>query len=336
LGFKQNAAMTLTELKYIVAVAREKHFGRAADACHVSQPTLSVAIKKLEEELEVKLFERNASEVAVTPLGEDIVRQAQSVLEQADSIREIAKRGKNPLDGPLRLGIIYTIGPYLLPDLVRQVIAHHPQMPLMLQENFTVKLLEELRTGEIDCAILAEPFPDTNLAIAPLYDEPFVVAVPSTHALAQRQSINAEELKSETMLLLGNGHCFRDHVLEVCPEFARFSSTAEGIRKSFEGSSLETIKHMVAAGMGITLVPRLSVPQGALGAAVPKRGKGRAATALEPRSESSYITYLPFDGHVPTRRVVLAWRRSFTRYEAIAALRNAVYACALPGVARLS
>jgi LysR family hydrogen peroxide-inducible transcriptional activator len=336
LGFKQNAAMTLTELKYIVAVAREKHFGRAADACHVSQPTLSVAIKKLEEELEVKLFERNASEIAVTPLGEDIVRQAQSVLEQADSIREIAKRGKNPLDGPLRLGIIYTIGPYLLPDLVRQVIAHHPQMPLMLQENFTVKLLEELRTGEIDCAILAEPFPDTNLAMAPLYDEPFVVAVPSTHALAQRQSINAEELKHETMLLLGNGHCFRDHVLEVCPEFARFSSTAEGIRKSFEGSSLETIKHMVAAGMGITLVPRLSVPQGALGAAAPKRGKGRAATALEPRSENSYITYLPFDGHVPTRRVVLAWRRSFTRYEAIAALRNAVYACALPGVARLS
>ena len=328
--------MTLTELKYIVAVAREKHFGRAADACHVSQPTLSVAIKKLEEELEVKLFERNASEIAVTPLGEDIVRQAQSVLEQADSIREIAKRGKNPLDGPLRLGIIYTIGPYLLPDLVRQVIAHHPQMPLMLQENFTVKLLEELRTGEIDCAILAEPFPDTNLAIAPLYDEPFVVAVPSTHALAQRQSINAEELKSETMLLLGNGHCFRDHVLEVCPEFARFSSTAEGIRKSFEGSSLETIKHMVAAGMGITLVPRLSVPQGALGPASPKRGKGRAAPALDPRFENSYITYLPFDGHEPTRRVVLAWRRSFTRYEAIAALRNAVYACALPGVARLS
>jgi LysR family hydrogen peroxide-inducible transcriptional activator len=328
--------MTLTELKYIVAVAREKHFGKAADACHVSQPTLSVAIKKLEEELEVKLFERNASEIAVTPLGEDIVRQAQSVLEQADSIREIAKRGKNPLDGPLRLGIIYTIGPYLLPDLVRQVIAHHPQMPLMLQENFTVKLLEELRTGEIDCAILAEPFPDTNLAIAPLYDEPFVAAVPSTHALAQRQSINAEELKRETMLLLGNGHCFRDHVLEVCPEFARFSSTAEGIRKSFEGSSLETIKHMVAAGMGITLVPRLSVPKGALGVAAPKRGKGRAAPAPDPRAENAYITYLPFDGHVPMRRVVLAWRRSFTRYEAIAALRNAVYACELPGVSRLS
>jgi LysR family transcriptional regulator, hydrogen peroxide-inducible genes activator len=147
--------MTLTELKYIVAVAREKHFGKAAEACYVSQPTLSVAIKKLEDELEVKLFERSANEVTVTPLGEEIVRQAQSVLEQAANIKEIAKRGKDPLSGPIKLGIIYTIGPYLLPDLVRQQIAMAPQMPLILQENFTVKLLEMLRTGEIDCAIMA-------------------------------------------------------------------------------------------------------------------------------------------------------------------------------------
>ena len=318
--------MTLTELKYIVAVAREKHFGRAAEACFVSQPTLSVAIKKLEEELEVKLFERSANEVSVTPLGEEIVRQAQSVLEQAASIKEIAKRGKDPLSGPLRLGVIYTIGPYLLPDLVRQVIDRTPQMPLMLQENFTVRLLEMLRTGEIDCAILAEPFPDTGLAQAALYDEPFMVAVPSKHPLAARTSISAEELRAETMLLLGTGHCFRDHVLEVCPEFARFSANAEGIRKSFEGSSLETIKHMVAAGMGITLVPRLSVPP--------------ESFAVKPRKrqdDAEYVKYIPFsEGDVPSRRVVLAWRRSFTRYEAIAALRNAVYACELPGVTRLS
>jgi len=332
--------MTLTELKYIVAVAREKHFGRGAEACHVSQPTLSVAIKKLEEELQVKLFERNANEITVTPLGLEIVRQAQSVLEQADSIREIAKRGKDPLAGALRLGIIYTIGPYLLPDLVRQNITLSPQMPLMLQENFTVKLLEELRTGEIDCAILAEPFPDTNLAIAPLYDEPFVAAVPSDHPLAARSSITAEELKQQTMLLLGNGHCFRDHVLEVCPEFARFSSGTEGISKSFEGSSLETIKHMVAAGMGVTLVPRLSVPKGQL-QDLTAPGKARetsksAAQSSVAADAPSFIRYLPFEGHVPTRRVVLAWRRSFTRYEAIAALRNAIYACELPGVARLS
>lgn len=306
--------MTLTELRYIVAVARERHFGRAAEACFVSQPTLSVAVKKLEEELDVKLFERGSNEVSVTPLGDEIIRQAQSVLEQAQSIKEIAKRGKDPLAGPLRLGVIYTIGPYLLPDLVRNAIAQVPQMPLMLQENFTARLLDMLRSGELDCAILAEPFPDTNLALAPLYDEPFLVAVPRTHPLASHERINAEELKQETMLLLGTGHCFRDHVLEVCPEFARFSSNAEGIRKSFEGSSLETIKHMVAAGMGVTVVPQLSVP----------------------REPHPHIVYIPFEDPVPTRRVVLAWRRSFTRYEAIAALRNAVYACSLDGVQRLT
>jgi LysR family hydrogen peroxide-inducible transcriptional activator len=306
--------MTLTELRYIVAVAREKHFGRAAEACFVSQPTLSVAIKKLEEELDVKLFERGANEVSVTPLGEEIVRQAQSVIEQAANIKEIAKRGKDPVSGPLRLGVIYTIGPYLLPDLVKQAIERVPQMPLMLQENFTVKLLDMLRTGELDCAIIAEPFPDAGLAVAPLYDEPFMVAMPSTHELAKRKSIAAEELKKETMLLLGTGHCFRDHVLEVCPEYARFSSNAEGIRKSFEGSSLETIKYMVASGMGVTVVPQLSVPKDA----------------------QPHVRYVPFSDPVPTRRVVLAWRRTFTRYEAIAALRNAIYACPLEGVQRVS
>lgn len=306
--------MTLTELRYIVAVAREKHFGRAAEACFVSQPTLSVAIKKLEEELDVKLFERGANEVSVTPLGEEIVRQAQSVIEQAANIKEIAKRGKDPVSGPLRLGVIYTIGPYLLPDLVKQAIERVPQMPLMLQENFTVKLLEMLRTGELDCAIIAEPFPDAGLAVAPLYDEPFMVAVPTQHPLAKRKSISAEELKKETMLLLGTGHCFRDHVLEVCPEYARFSSDAEGIRKSFEGSSLETIKYMVASGMGVTVVPQLSVP----------------------KDQQAHVRYIPFSEPAPTRRVVLAWRRTFTRYEAIAALRNAIYACPLEGVHRVS
>ena len=317
--------MTLTELKYIVAVAREKHFGKAAEACFVSQPTLSVAVKKLEDELELKLFERSSGEVTVTPLGEEIVRQAQSVLEQAAEIKEIAKRGKDPLGGPLKLGVIYTIGPYLLPDLVRQNIERTPQMPLMLQENFTVRLLEMLRTGEIEAAILAEPFPDTGLAIAPLYDEPFLAALPSSHPLAAGTEVTTEQLKSEHMLLLGSGHCFRDHVLQVCPEFARFSSSTDGIRKSFEGSSLETIKHMVAAGMGVTLVPRLAVPPEALGAAEP--------------DAPGVVRYLPIHddgGAPPTRRVVLAWRRSFTRYEAIAALRNAIYACELPGVQRLS
>jgi len=307
--------MTLTELRYAVAVAREKHFGRAAEACSVSQPTLSVSIKKLEEELDVRIFERGASEVSVTPIGEEIVRQAQAVIEAAAEIRETAKRRKDPLTGPLRLGVIYTIGPYLLPELVRQAIERVPQMPLMLQENFTAKLLESLRTGELDCAIMAEPFPDTGLAIAPLYDEPFMVAVPSAHPLARRKSISAEELKLEKMLLLGTGHCFRDHVLEVCPEYAAFTAgEADGMRKTFEGSSLETIKYMVASGMGVTVVPQLSVP-------------------ADPQL---HLVYVPFSKPAPTRRVVLAWRRSFTRYEAIAALRNTIYACELKGVTRLS
>lgn len=306
--------MTLTELRYVVAVARERHFGRAAEACFVSQPTLSVAVKKLEDELDVKLFERGSSEVSVTPLGEEIVRQAQTVIEQAAAIKQIAKRGKDPLSGPLRLGVIYTVGPYLLPDLVRHAIERVPQMPLVLQENFTSKLLDMLRNGELDAAILAEPFPDAGLAVAPLYDEPFLIAVPKKHPLAKRKRITAEELKRETMLLLGTGHCFRDHVLEVCPEYARFASDAEGIRKSFEGSSLETIKYMVASGMGVTVVPQLSLPG----------------------DPDRHIAYVPFAPPVPTRRVVLAWRRTYTRYEAIAALRNAIYACELKGVQRLS
>jgi LysR family hydrogen peroxide-inducible transcriptional activator len=198
---------------------------------------------------------------------------------------------------------------------VRQAIELVPQMPLMLQENFTAKLLEMLRTGELDCAIMAEPFPDTGLAVAPLYDEPFMAAVPMQHALAKRKSMSTDELKNETMLLLGTGHCFRDHVLEVCPEYARFASApAEGIRQSFEGSSLETIKYMVASGMGVTVVPQLSVP----------------------KDPQPHIKYIPFTKPIPTRRVVLAWRRTFTRYEAIAALRNAIYACPLEGVKRLS
>ncbi|MDE2119673.1 MAG: hydrogen peroxide-inducible genes activator [Betaproteobacteria bacterium] len=310
--------MTLTELRYIVAVARERHFGRAAEACFVSQPTLSVAIKKLEEELDVKIFERGGSEVSITPIGAEIIEQAQRVLEQSSAIREIAKRGKDPLAGPLRVGVIYKVAPYLLPPLVRRVIDLTPQMPLMLQEQLTVRLLEMLRNGELDVAVLAEPFPDHGLATAALYDEPFLVAVPRGHRLAHARSVRSEEIRDETMLLLGTGHCFRDHVLEVCPEFARFSPGSDGIRKSFEGSSLETIKHMVASGMGITILPRMSVP-----------------LDTEPAHGGGQICYVPFRDPVPTRRVVLAWRKTFTRTVAIEALRRAVLECDLPGVIKL-
>lgn len=307
--------MTLTELKYIVAVARQKHFGHAAEACFVAQPTLSVAIKKLEDELGVVIFERGGSEISMTPLGAQIVAQAERVLEQTAAIKEIAKQNKDPLAGPFRLGIIYTIAPYLLPPLVKAMIKHVPQMPLVLQENFTVRLIELLRQGELDAAIMALSFDDHGLVVQPLYDEPFVVALPKHHPWADRASIAAEDLKSETMLLLGTGHCFRDQVLEVCPEMSRFSTTGDGIARTFEGSSLETIRHMVASGIGITVLPKASVP------------------AVQARD--GMLRYIPFTAPAPSRRVVIAWRKSFTRGAAIEAVRQAVLSCALHGVTML-
>ncbi|WP_313704771.1 hydrogen peroxide-inducible genes activator [Massilia sp.] len=308
--------MTLTELKYIVAVARAKHFGHAAESCFVAQPTLSVAIKKLEDELGVTLFERGGSEVSVTPVGAQIVAQAERVLEQTAAIKELAKQNKDPLAGPLRLGVIYTIGPYLLPPLVKNLIDNVPQMPLVLQENFTVKLLELLRQGELDAAIMALPLPDHGMLMQTLYDEPFVVAMPKTHPWAKRKEIAADDLKAETMLLLGSGHCFRDQVLEVCPEMARFSSPGNGMQRTFEGSSLETIRHMVASGIGLTVLPRASV--------------------RDMQDPNGLLTFVPFSHPTPSRRVVIVWRKSFTRKAAIDAIVNAVAECDLPGVERMA
>mgnify|MGYP000562851812 FL=1 len=304
--------MTLTELKYIVAVARAKHFGHAAESCFVAQPTLSVAIKKLEDELGVTLFERGGSEVSVTPVGAQIVAQAERVLEQTAAIKELAKQNKDPLAGPLRLGVIYTIGPYLLPPLVKNLIDNVPQMPLVLQENFTVKLLELLRQGELDAAIMALPLPDHGMLMQTLYDEPFVVATPRSHPWAKRREIPADDLKAETMLLLGSGHCFRDQVLEVCPEMARFSAPGNGMQRTFEGSSLETIRHMVASGIGLTVLPRASV--------------------RDMDDPNGMLSFVPFSSPAPSRRVVIVWRKSFTRRAAIEAVCNAVAQCDLPGV----
>jgi len=307
--------MTLTELKYIVAVARQKHFGHAAEACFVAQPTLSVAIRKLEDELGVIIFERGGAEISMTQLGAQIVAQAERVLEQTAAIKEIAAQNKDPLAGSLRLGIIYTIAPYLLPQLVKNMIEQVPQMPLVLQENFTVRLLESLRQGELDAIIVALPFSDQGLMVQPLYDEPFVLALPKQHQWSNRTSISAQDLKNENMLLLGAGHCFRDQVLEVCPEMSRFSTSGEGISRTFEGSSLETIRHMVASGIGITVLPHASVPD------------------LKP--QEGMLQYLPFSIPVPSRRVVIVWRKSFTRRAAINAIRQAVLGCNLPGVTML-
>ena len=309
--------MTLTELRYIVAVARERHFGRAAEACFVSQPTLSIAIRKLEDELGLPLFERRASDITLTPSGERIVAQAQRVLDEAGRIRDIAREGKDPLLGMLRLGVIYTIGPYLLPSLVRQLQLDAPRMPLQLNESLTVQLVELLKTGEVDVAIMAAPVPDTGLMMQPLYDEPFVVAVPRQHPWSRRKAIDSADLKDETMLMLGAGHCFRDQVLEVCPDLARRSGADDGVPRAFEGSSLETIRQMVASGLGITVLPRTSIPSA--------RGE-----------QGGLIHYVPFRAPPPGRRVVLVWRRSYTRLAAIEVLRAAILKCPLDGVAKLA
>jgi LysR family hydrogen peroxide-inducible transcriptional activator len=296
--------MTLTELRYIVAVARERHFGRAAEASFVSQPTLSVAVKKLEEELGVQLFERGPGEVSVTPAGQRIVEQAQRVLEEAARVRELAAAGRDPLAGALRLGAIYTIGPYLLPKLIPILRRSAPAMQLHIQENFTRRLAEALKSGEVDVIVVALPFSEPGIQTRAMYDEPFLVAVPRGHPWERRKRISAGQLTRENLLLLGEGHCFRDQVLEFC-NAAR--------TRAIEGGSLETIRQMVASGVGVTVLP---------------------ATAVQ--SGTDLIRSLAFSRPAPSRRVGLAWRRSFPRPEAIEALRRSILACQLPMVRKLA
>ena len=302
--------MTLTERRYIVAVARERHFGRAAEACFVSQPTLSVAIKKLEDELNVQIFERSGSELAITSLGQSIIHQAQKVLDEAQVIKHLAQHGQDPLSGPVRLGTIYTIAPYLLPKLIARSREALPQMPLYLQENFTVKLLELLKQGDIDAAILADPFPQSGLEVLPLYDEGFMVAIPQGHPWETLSMIQHDELKSQTTLLLGQGHCFRDQVLDICPDMQKTQNDSE--LSSFEGSSLETIRQMVAGGIGISIMPMTSIPE-----------EGQSL---------GLIRYIRFADPIPKRRVVLAWRKSYARTKAMHALAEAIKTSGIAGV----
>jgi LysR family hydrogen peroxide-inducible transcriptional activator len=305
--------MTLTELRYIVAVSRERHFGRAAEKCFVSQPTLSVAIKKLEDELGVALFERGASEVTVTPVGARIVEQAQRVLEETDRIKHLAEQGKDDLSGPLRLGAIYTISPYLMPQLIPQMNKRAPKMPLLIRENYTAKLAVMLKNGDLDVIILSLPFAESGIITQAVYDEPFRVVMPADHAWAKKTRIPAADLCRENLLLLSSGNCFRDQVLQTCSGARR--ATGDGLQQSLEGSSLETIRHMVASGAGITVLPS-------------------SAADAKP-AENKLIAVRPFAKPEPSRRVALAWRRSFPRPGAVEAVRKAILACKLPGITLL-
>jgi LysR family transcriptional regulator, hydrogen peroxide-inducible genes activator len=301
--------MTLTELRYIVAVARERHFGRAAKACHVSQPTLSVAIKKLEDELKVAIFERGSNEITLSPVGERIVQQAQQTLEAADNIKQLALHGKDQLSGPLRIGAIHTIGPYLYPELIPLLRKSAPEMPLVVEEDYTSVLTEKLKRGELDVIIIALPYVEQGIVTQPLYDEPFVVLLPASHPLTSRKTISSKQLEDEYVLLLGQGHCFRDHVLEACPACVPKSDSTGDLPHTVEGSSLETIRHMVVSGLGVTVLP---------------------CTAAGAHSYSQRLLAIRrFANPVPTRTVALAWRVSFTRTKVIDVINTAIRNCNL-------
>ncbi|MBM3343697.1 MAG: hydrogen peroxide-inducible genes activator [Betaproteobacteria bacterium] len=305
--------MTLTELRYIVAVAREKHFGRASEKCFVSQPTLSVAIKKLEDELGIALFERGANEVRVTEVGSRVIEQAQRVLEAAAAIKHIATAGKDDLNGPLRFGAIYTVGPYVTPQLIPLLHKRAPKMPLLIQENYTAKLGEMLKNGDIDLILLSEPFDEPGIVTHAVYDEPFRVVMPAQHAWAGKARIAVADLCGENLLLLSSGNCFRDQVLQACAGARR--AVNAGLQQTLEGSSLETIRQMVASGVGLTVLP---------------------CTAAESRTADTKLTAMKqFSPPGPTRRIALAWRKSFPRVRALQAVREALLACNLPGVTLL-
>jgi len=299
--------MTLTELRYIVTLAQEQHFGRAADRCHVSQPTLSIAVKKLEEELNVSIFERSKTRVSPTPLGESIIQQAQKVLEQAAAIKDIASSGKNQLTNPFHIGAIFTIGPYLFPRLIPSLQKLAPDMPLYVEESYTATLRRRIRHGDLDAIVVALPFTEADVVTQALYDEPFVVLMGKQHHLNSETCIHPDQLNDCNVLLLGEGHCFRDQVLEACPNLKPSIDDPRGnIRTAAEGSSLETLKYMVASGLGITILPE-------------------SAAAIGHHSDELVIK--PFADPVPSRTVALAWRASFPRLKAIDVIRSSIADC---------
>jgi LysR family hydrogen peroxide-inducible transcriptional activator len=293
--------VTLTELKYLVAVAEEKHFGRAAERSFVSQPSLSAAIKHLEEELGVRIFERGKRGVELTDVGADIVAQARRTLEEAARIKTVAKRGRGRYR--LRLGLIHTIAPYLLPPLVVALRKIAPQISLDIEENMTANLDRLLRAAELDAAIVALPYEAPGIEVEPVYDEEFLVVVPQGHRLARRRAIRADELDSEELLLLPVGHCLRDQVLAACAEFSQPPPAGR------LGNSLETLRSMVASGLGITVLP---------------------ATALTERYATPLVKSVPFAEPRPKRRVAVAWRKAVARPQAVRKLIEAIRSVELP------
>ncbi|HEY6131223.1 MAG TPA: LysR substrate-binding domain-containing protein [Halioglobus sp.] len=296
--------MTLTELRYLVALSETGHFRKAAEQCNVSQPTLSIAIKKLEDELGISLFERARHKVATTPTGERIVEQARTVLRETLNLRHLAELGKDPMGSMLSVGAIYTVGPYLFPHLVSRLQQLAPKMPLFIEENYTASLRGKLVNGELDAIFVALPFTETDVVTRTLFDEPFVVLLSQDHALAEHSHIDTRALASHQVLLMGEGHCFRDQVLEACPglQQAIRENYAQG-NAVIEGSSLETLKHMVASGLGITVLPESAAKEATYG--------------------ERTLAVRPFVDPAPRRSIALAWRVSYPRTQAIDILIDA-------------
>jgi LysR family transcriptional regulator, hydrogen peroxide-inducible genes activator len=288
--------MTLNELRFVVALAKARNFRKAAEVCFVSQPALSLAVKKLEDELGVLLFERNRNDVTMTVIGELVVEQATRAIEEANRVKEIARQGNNQLVGALKLGVIYSIGPYLLPEIIPYLRQSAPEMPLVVEENLTINLEAQLRNGVIDMAIIALPFDIPGIKTLPLYEEEFVVVVPISHDWAKRDSINPEELADEKILLLNSGHCFSNQVMQACPRLSRNGEI-------LQGNSLDTIRNMVASNLGLTVLP---------------------ASATIERYQNPLIKVVPFTKPAPKRRIALAWRKSYGREKAVEEIAKSI------------
>lgn len=288
--------MNLRDLEYLVAVADHRHFGRAAEACFVSQPTLSTQLKKLEAELGVKLIERTPRQIMLTAAGEGVLAKARTMLAESEEIRGIARHASDPRAGSLRLGAFPTLAPYLLPHVVGPLAQAFPSLELLLVEEKSEELLDQLRSGRLDCALLAEPLHDEGLTVEELFREDFVLAVPEGHRLAdEARPLTTADLADEQLLLLSDGHCLRDQALDVC----RLSGAAE--RSGFQATSLETLRYMVAGGVGITLLPAMAVQP--------------------PVPAYPGIVLREFGGDAPSRRIAMVWRPT------------SVYADLLPEVA---
>jgi LysR family hydrogen peroxide-inducible transcriptional activator len=304
--------MTLQELRYLVALAEKGHFARAADACNVGQPTLSTQLKKLEDYLGVTLFERNKHQLRLTPIGEQIVERARVALDVVDQIKDLARAAHDPMNGPLRLGVIPTLGPYLVPFVLPAIRESFPELHLFLREDLTANLLERLRQGKLDALLLALPVRGEDLEVMRLFHEAFVVALPADHPLAAKAQIAETELAQQNVLLLEEGHCMRDQALAICG--ARSSED----REELKATSLETLRQMVAAGVGCTLLPKL--------AALPGVGS----------VQGTMVQIRPLAPPAPSRTIGIVWRHRYPREATVKGLAELILATLPPAVEPVS